>query len=411
MFKTFSQKVFLMAIPGRLLFCLFVVLILGHLTFATAQSPQVPAVADTSVATSKTDTSTVLADTIPETTDSIASYSDSIAVDSIEMDSLTTEPENVLEGLDLDVDTSRIQLFLRGGIQFVDFAKRELFDADLQRRQQRLLSQAEDFEDSLRVRTEVQNYQKVNFAFPLGAGVSWQFLPRHYAGVSLSFFHDYENAILTDRNGNHLELYYALQGVPLNLEYRYRIPTAIAELTNAKEFSLLLRRTWMLPGTEIYSSSGVVEARPSTFGHGWGIYLGYRAFKWRNIIIFGDLGYSSVSVSADGQWNDLIAGSADSSSVSWNTGGLSLNLSLMVKLFPREMSEDERNKVLQAYAPQQRPGSEPRLSPVESDDGTAPVRSGNTQSTDDKGSSSTEEEKQQKIQDMKEKLLRLREQK
>jgi len=165
-----------------------------------------------------------------------------------------------------------------------------------------------------------QNFQTANLAFPITAGIIWQFSDMHSLGMGAGFLYDNESVILMDKNGNTYNLKYVLQAFPLFAEYRLLISPDLISVKNGDYFSLFLRYYWMLPGTEIYSSWGKAEADFDPLGSGYGVFLGYRFWEWENLSIWGEIGYLSLEVKSSAQ-NRILD--------SWNLGGVSISLRAM----------------------------------------------------------------------------------
>jgi len=160
----------------------------------------------------------------------------------------------------------------------------------------------------------------VNLAFPITAGIVWQFNDVHSLGLGAGFLYDNESVILTDESGEPHNFKYVLQAFPLFAEYRLLISPALISIKEGDYFSLFLRYYWMLPGTEIYSSWGKAKADFDPLGSGYAIFFGYRFWEWEGFSVWGEMGYLSLDVKS-GDKNGILN--------SWNLGGVSLLIRMM----------------------------------------------------------------------------------
>ena len=169
---------------------------------------------------------------------------------------------------DLDIhDNSRIALFLQPGISFLSFDQREYFQDAIDTIYHEFLTQALDKRDTQNVAK--QDFQKVNFCFPLYAGLQFQLRQDHFLSLGAGFIYDNESVVLTDQNNRSHNYNYTIQGFPLFLEYRFAIPVNLMTLSNESLFSISLRWYWTLPHTEIYTSWGKLSAETPYYGAGF----------------------------------------------------------------------------------------------------------------------------------------------
>ena len=165
-------------------------------------------------------------------------------------------------------DNSRIALFLQPGISFLSFDQREYFQDAIDTIHHEFLTQALDKRDSANVAK--QDFQKVNFCFPIYAGLQFQLRQDHFVSIGAGYIHDNESVVLVDQNNRSHNYSYTIQGFPLFLEYRFAIPVNLVTLSNESLFSIALRWYWTLPHTEIYTSWGKLAAETPYYGSGFG---------------------------------------------------------------------------------------------------------------------------------------------
>ena len=220
-------------------------------------------------------------------------------------------------------DNSKLAVFVQPAISFLSFDQRSYFQDAIDTIYKEFRSQAIDEEESLYVAK--QNFQKVNFCFPITAGIQYQVHDGHFLSTGIGFIYDNESVVLSDRKNKAHNYSYTIQGVPLFLEYRLAIPTNLITLANGGLFSLALRWYWTLPGTEIYTTWGKLEADNKPWGAGFGVSLGYLIASWNGVNIFGDIGFSSISVKSKDSFEKIVPDGPDKKA-EWNIGGLQLQI-------------------------------------------------------------------------------------
>ena len=240
---------------------------------------------------------------------------------------------------DLDIhDNSRIALFLQPGISFLSFDQREYFQDAIDTIYHEFLTQALDKRDTQNVAK--QDFQKVNFCFPLYAGLQFQLRQDHFLSVGAGYIYDNESVVMTDQNNRSHNYSYTLQGFPLFLEYRFAIPVNLMTLSNESLFSISLRWYWTLPHTEIYTSWGKLAAETPYYGAGFGISIGYLLFNWKSLYVFGDLGYSSISVKSKKQYADIVPDGPEEKA-KWNIGGIQLQIRISFGVWNNPVVEQD----------------------------------------------------------------------
>lgn len=223
----------------------------------------------------------------------------------------------------LDHDYSILSVFVQPSISFISFTEREYFQNAIDTIYYGFRESAINSAESLNVAK--QDFQKVNFCFPITAGIQWQFLQDHFLSAGIGFIYDNESVVLTDRNSNTHSYEYTLQGIPLFLEYRFALPKNFITLSTGGLFSIAVRWYWVLPGTEIYTTWGYLGAKTPLFGAGFGASVGYLFASWRNFKLYGDIGFNSISVKSNKKFSDIVPGGPDEKA-KWNLGGILLQI-------------------------------------------------------------------------------------
>jgi len=253
------------------------------------------------------DSASVSLDSLPQ--DSIFAQ---LPLDSLPQD--TTLVQNDTTGADTVKIKRGLRLFATTGVQLIDFKERSKFQ-DLLNLQ--FNNYVADFkEDSAgHVMPQKQDFQTVNLAFPIMAGIMWQFNNMHAIGLGAGFLYDKESVIIKDKQAEFKNLSYTLQAFPLFIEYRLGIPSNLISIKDVDYFSVILRYYWMLPHTEIYSSWDDAKADFEPLGNGFGVFLTYCFSKWERVEIWGEMGYLNIDVKSSDEKSALD---------SWNLGGISV---------------------------------------------------------------------------------------
>lgn len=223
----------------------------------------------------------------------------------------------------LDHDYSILSVFVQPSISFISFTEREYFQNAIDTIYYGFRESAINSAESLNVAK--QDFQKVNFCFPVTAGIQWQFLQDHFLSAGIGFIYDNESVVLTDRNSGTHSYEYTLQGIPLFLEYRFALPKNFITLSTGGLFSIAVRWYWVLPGTEIYTTWGYLGAKTPLFGAGFGVSVGYLFASWKNFKLYGDIGFNSISVKSNKKFSDIVPGGPDEKA-KWNLGGILLQI-------------------------------------------------------------------------------------
>lgn len=223
----------------------------------------------------------------------------------------------------LDHDYSILSVFVQPSISFISFTEREYFQNAIDTIYYGFRESAINSAESLNVAK--QDFQKVNFCFPVTAGIQWQFLQDHFLSAGIGFIYDNESVVLTDRNSSTHSYEYTLQGIPLFLEYRFALPKNFITLSTGGLFSIAVRWYWVLPGTEIYTTWGYLGAKTPLFGAGFGASVGYLFASWRNFKLYGDIGFNSISMKSNKKFSDIVPGGPDEKA-KWNLGGILLQI-------------------------------------------------------------------------------------
>ena len=239
-------------------------------------------------------------------------------------------------------DRSKLSIFIQPAVSFLDFPEREYFQNAVDTLYHSFKEDALTESESLSVAK--QDFQKVNFCFPISAGLQYQIFPDNFVSLGLSFIYDNESVVLTDRKNRTHHYSYTIQGMPLFLEYRLGIPRNLVTLSGESLFSIAVRWYWVLPGTEIYSTWGKLEAKSSAVGAGFGISVGYLIANWKNFNIYGDVGFSSIKVESSENYSDIVPDGPEKKA-KWNIGGLTMQVRIGFGLWNEpEPIEDEDNE-------------------------------------------------------------------
>lgn len=239
-------------------------------------------------------------------------------------------------------DRSRLSLFLQPSVSFLSFDQRQYFQDAVDTIYYSFREDAQTESDSLRVAK--QDFQKVNFCFPVTAGLQYQIFRDNFISAGIGFIYDNESVVLTDRKGRTHNYSYTIQGAPLFLEYRLGIPRNLMTLSGESLFSISLRWYWVLPGTEIYSTWGKLDAKTPITGAGFGVGIGYLIASWKNFNVYGDIGFSSISVESNKTFADIVP-DGPKEKAKWNIGGLMMQIRVSFGLWnepaPVEKNDDD----------------------------------------------------------------------
>ncbi len=223
----------------------------------------------------------------------------------------------------LDHDNSIFSVFVQPSISFIGFSEREYFQDAIDTIYYGFKGAAINSAESLNVAK--QDFQKVNFCFPITAGIQFQVLEDQFLSAGIGFIYDNESVVLTDRKSSTHSYEYTLQGVPFYLEYRLALPKNFITLSTGGLFSLAVRWYWVLPGTEIYTTWGYLGAKTPLYGAGFGVSLGYLFASWRSFKLYGDIGFNSISVTSNKKFSDIVPNGPDEKA-KWNLGGIQLQI-------------------------------------------------------------------------------------
>ncbi|WP_290765481.1 hypothetical protein [Fibrobacter sp. UBA4297] len=238
----------------------------------------------------------------------------------------------------LDHDNSILSVFVQPSISFISFTEREYFQDAIDTIYYGFRESAVTHAETLNVAK--QDFQKVNFCFPVTAGIQWQFREDQFLSAGIGFIYDNESVVLTDRKSNTHSYEYTLQGIPLFLEYRLALPKNFITLSTGGLFSIAVRWYWTLPGTEIYTTWGKLEAENSPFGAGFGVSLGYLFASWKNFKLYGDIGFNSISVKSDKMFSAIVPNGPDEKA-KWNLGGIQLQIRGSFGLWNKPKPKDD----------------------------------------------------------------------
>lgn len=237
-------------------------------------------------------------------------------------------------------DRSRLSIFLQPSVSFLNFEQREYFQNAVDTIYYSFREDAVTESESLSVAK--QDFQKVNFCFPINAGLQFQIFRDNFISAGVGFIYDNESVVLTDRKNRAHNYSYTIQGVPLFLEYRLGIPKNLMTLSGESLFSVALRWYWVLPGTEIYTTWGHLDAKTPKQGAGFGVSVGYLVASWKNFNIYGDVGFNSISVESKKKFSDIVPDGPEKKA-KWNIGGLQMQVRVTFGLWntPEPIEDDD----------------------------------------------------------------------
>lgn len=237
-------------------------------------------------------------------------------------------------------DRSRLSVFAQPSVSFLSFDQRKYFQAAIDTIYQSFREDALTASESLNVAK--QDFQKVNFCFPVSAGIQYQVIQDHFISAGIGFIYDNESVVLADRKNRTHNYSYTIQGVPFFLEYRLGIPKNFMSLSGESLFSIAIRWYWILPGTEIYTTWGKLEAETPMTGSGYGVSLGYLVASWKNFKVYGDVGFSSISVKSKKSFADIVPDGPEGKA-HWNVGGLQMQIRVSFGLIndPEPVEDDD----------------------------------------------------------------------
>ena len=238
----------------------------------------------------------------------------------------------------LDHDNSILSVFLQPSISFISFEERKYFQEAIDTIYYGFKEYAVNSAESLNVAK--QDFQKVNFCFPITAGIQWQFAEDHFLSAGIGFIYDNESVVLTDRKSNTHSYEYTLQGIPFYMEYRFALPKNFITLSTGGLFSLAVRWYWVLPGTEIYTTWGKIDAETPLWGAGFGVSVGYLFATWKSFKLYGDIGFNSISVKSNKKFSDIVP-NGPNEKAKWNLGGLQMQIRGSFGLWNKPKPKDD----------------------------------------------------------------------
>ena len=238
----------------------------------------------------------------------------------------------------LDHDNSILSVFLQPSISFISFEERKYFQETIDTIYYGFKENAVNSAESLNVAK--QDFQKVNFCFPITAGIQWQFAEDHFLSAGVGFIYDNESVVLTDRKSNTHSYEYTLQGIPFYMEYRFALPKNFITLSTGGLFSLAVRWYWVLPGTEIYTTWGKIDAETPLLGAGFGVSVGYLFATWKSFKLYGDIGFNSISVKSNKKFSDIVP-NGPNEKAKWNLGGLQMQIRGSFGLWNKPKPKDD----------------------------------------------------------------------
>jgi len=262
------------------------------------------------------DSTSVSLDSLPQDSVSVQLPQDSLPLPQDSLPKDTALAPNDTTNADTVKIKRGLRLFASAGVQLIDFKERSKFQGYLD---EQFAEYLDDYKkDSAgHVKPQKQDFQTVNLAFPITAGIIWQFNNIHAIGLGAGFLYDKESIIIKDKQSNFRNLSYTLLAFPLFVEYRLGISQNLISIKDVDYFSVLMRYYWMLPNAKISSSWDNAEANFEPLGNGFGVFLTYCFSKWERVEIWGEMGYLNTDVKSNDEKSALD---------SWNLGGISIQV-------------------------------------------------------------------------------------
>ncbi|SHK89543.1 hypothetical protein [Fibrobacter sp. UWEL] len=242
----------------------------------------------------------------------------------------------------IEHDRAKLSIFAQPSVSFLSFDQRKYFQSAIDTLYKSFREDAVTESESLNVAK--QDFQKVNFCFPISAGIQYQVFQDNFISAGVGFIYDNESVVLTDRKNRTHNYSYTIQGIPLFLEYRLGIPKNFMTLSGESLFSISLRWYWVLPGTEIYTTWGKIDAKTPITGSGYGVSLGYLVASWKDFKVYGDVGFSSIKVESKKSFADIVPDGPEGKA-KWNIGGLLMQVRVSFGLINEpEVKDDDDDK-------------------------------------------------------------------
>lgn len=210
----------------------------------------------------------------------------------------------------------RPTISLHGGVNLVDFAAQDDFEASLQSRILR---------DSLEA---LQNYETVHIAFPVGVQVLWPVLPWFDAVFRTHSYWYKQTAVLRPRNAepdagyNPTEEYFAVQAHLGGAGLRFYIPPDLLSVSGQLGLFVQGVYYWLLGGAELYTKHGSAPAEFDPAGSAWEIQLGFNRVITRPWTISGGLGYMQQHFLSDRPWSAILADNPPPGRAEWGSAAL-----------------------------------------------------------------------------------------
>lgn len=276
-------------------------------------------------------------------------------------------------------DQSNISVFVQPSVSFINFGQRKYFQSAIDTIYQSFREAAVTESDSLNIAK--QDFQKVNFCFPVSAGIQFQVLQDHFISAGIGFIYDNESVVLKDKKDKAHNYSYTIQGVPMFLEYRFAIPKNFMSLSGESLFSIAARWYWVLPGTEIYTTWGKMDAKTPLTGVGFGVSLGYLIASWKNFNIYGDIGFSSISVESDKKFSHIVPDGPEEKA-KWNIGGLQMQFRVSFGLWNKPVEKDSADQDTPVSENVETKSAETENSGSESSEKNAPEESASSEKSE-----------------------------
>lgn len=227
-----------------------------------------------------------------------------------------------------ETDTTILSVWdywLASGLQFVSFEERKYFQIALDSAYSALASDA--LSGTNLTSPQQQDYQNVNLALPIEFGIWYRISKNTQIGSSGLWFLHKMSAVLTDKEGRSRAYTYHLQNRVLRLSLKTKISPNIFTVDGVQNLSVGMSVAHILPGTEIYTENGVLEADWKSPNLGWNLFLGYDFNQISSFILGGEMGFSSLVVESQKKWTNILPkSSVPNGNAKWSLGGIFIRI-------------------------------------------------------------------------------------
>ena len=218
------------------------------------------------------------------------------------------------------------------GYYFINFGDRyrmeNEYDYELN-----ILRQAADADSTSSGLEKAQEFEKVNFAFPVTLAFRYHPDTSYSLGVGMKYFGHTQEAILKDKDTNNIPIEYSLDAYTVFIEYRSLVSQELITLRNGVRFSYGIKYYWAMPFSHVAFSDKKIYSEFDPMGNGFSFHLGY-TIRWFGRYQFnGELEYSRVNMQGEFPWSSILKSESGSSEkASWGVGGIGFHLSIQTFL-------------------------------------------------------------------------------